>query len=499
MRDLSPANVQRPLRLLHGVLLSAIALFMQGGHALAQDGAGQPDGADTQRAIAHVRRVEQFEKTISALQSAHGPFDVRLMEPLQGLIGTHIENASFDAAFALLDQQLQIQRINHGLYSAEQIPIIETMLELQSRAGDWPRINDTLQYLSWLYQRDDSLPAEMQLAGLKNIGAWHLRALEQDERVREAHHLVRLNAMEEKAAALAEDHLGAQSEALVPYLYDKSIAELYIALAIMLTDDTSQDLMLQTEGLRSRGSLGSGGGAGGLGVAEVEALYGSRASTVIERSFKANMGASHADLERIRDIYAITGNQEAEAMALLAMADSVLMRQQFEDRPGNFAGVRRGTPSAGAAMMSYNDAMALLLEAGIDKARLDALTRCPVMLPITVFHATVAEATPDCEHATEPVSYVLADYNLISTLIPGLEGDNDSPDGTLEAQLRFNVRTNGQAGNMEVVSISKDSTPNRVRLRKLTELLQFRPAMRDGVPVRAENVLLTVRIPAARE
>jgi len=94
---------------------------------------------------------------------------------------------------------------------------------------------------------------------------------------------------------------------------------------------------------------------------------------------------------------------------------------------------------------------------------------------------------------------VLADYNLISTLIPGLEGDNDSPDGTLEAQLRFNVRTNGQAGNMEVVSISKDSTPNRVRLRKLTELLQFRPAMRDGVPVRAENVLLTVRIPAARE
>lgn len=499
MRILSSACVGQALRILHSALLTASALLMQGGHALAQDGAGQQGGTDTQRAIELVRTVEQYEDTLNALRSAHGPYDVRLMEPLQGLIGTYIENASFDAAFDLLDQQLQIQRINHGLYSAEQIPIIETMLELQSRAGDWSGINDTLEYLTWLYQRDDSQPAQSRLAGLKSIGAWHLRALEQDERVREAHHLVRLSAVEDKAAELAEEHLGATSEALVPYLYDKSVAELYIALAIMLTDDTSQDLMLQTEGVRGRGTLGSGGGAGGLGLSDVEAIYGSRASTVIERSFKANMGASYSELERIRDIYAGTGNREAEAMALLAMADSVLMRQQFEDRPGNFAGVRRGTPSAGAAMMGYDDAMALLLEAGFDKARLDALTRCPVMLPITAFHATVTAATPDCDHETEPESYVLADYNLISTLIPGLEGDNASSEGTLEAQLRFNVRTNGQIGNMEVVAISADNTPNRVRLRKLAELLQFRPVMRDGVPVRAQNVLLTVRIPAAHE
>jgi hypothetical protein len=99
----------------------------------------------------------------------------------------------------------------------------------------------------------------------------------------------------------------------------------------------------------------------------------------------------------------------------------------------------------------------------------------------------------------EPASYTLADYNLISTLIPGLEGKAESPEGTLEAQLRFNVRTNGQVSNMEVVTISIDNTPNRVKVRKLTELMQFRPAMRDGTPVRAENVRITVRIPAARE
>ena len=402
-------------RLRRSALLAVLACTLQSSHALAQDTSAAD--SSTQRAIEHVAKVAQYEDAINALQSAHGPFDTRLLEPLQGLIDTHIENASFEQAFALLDQQLQIQRINHGLYSAQQIPTIETMLELQSSAGNWQRINETLQYLSWLYQRDESLPTEARLAGLKSVGAWHLRALGQDERAREAHHLVRLSILEDKAAALAEEQFGAESEALVPYLYDKSVADLYIALAIMLTDDTSQDLMLETEGLRSRGSIGSGGGAG-LGVSEVEALYGSRASTVIERSFKANMGASYSELERIRDVFAGTGNREAEAMALLAMGDSVLMRQQFEDRPGNFAGMRRGTSSAGSAMMSYSDAMALFQEAGLDKALIDALTRCPVLLPATVFHATVTAAMPDCVHVAEPVSYALADYNLISTLIP---------------------------------------------------------------------------------
>jgi len=482
-------------RLRRSALLAVLACTLQSSHALAQDTSAAD--SSTQRAIEQVAKVAQYEDAINALQSAHGPFDTRLLEPLQGLIDTHIENAGFEQAFALLDQQLQIQRINHGLYSAEQIPTIETMLELQSSAGDWQRINETLQYLSWLYQRDESLPNEARLAGLKSVGAWHLRALGQDERVREAHHLVRLSILEDKAATLAEEQFGAESEALVPYLYDKSVADLYIALAIMLTDDTSQDLMLETEGLRSRGSPGSG--AGGLGVSEVEAIYGSRASTVIERSFKANMGASYSELERIRDVFAGTGNREAEAMALLAMGDSVLMRQQFEDRPGNFAGMRRGTSSAGSAMMSYSDAMALFQEAGLDKALIDALTRCPVLLPATVFHATVTAATPDCVQVAEPASYTLADYNLISTLIPGLEGKAESPEGTLEAQLRFNVRTNGQVSNMEVVTISIDNTPNRVKVRKLTELMQFRPAMRDGSPVRAENVRITVRIPAARE
>ena len=483
-------------RTLRCSLLAAIALAAQSSGLFAQD-IDAVDGTNTQRAIEHAARIENYQDSLNALQSEHGPFDIRLLEPLQGLIGEHIENASFSEAFLLLDQQLQIQRINNGLYSAGQIPVIETMLELQSRSGDWESINDTLQYLTWVYQRDESLETDAKLAGLKSVGEWHLRALGQDERTREAHHLVRLSALEGMATDLAEEHLGSDSEALVPYLYDQSIAELYIALAIMLTDDTSQALMLETEGVRSRGQAGIASSVGGLGVAEVEALYGSRASTVIERSFKANMGASYAELERIRDIFAATGNREAEAMALMFMGDSVLMRQQFEDRPGNFAGMRRGTSSTGSAMMSYEDAMALFADAGIDPALIEALTRCPVMLPITVFHASVVEGTPDCDHVEEPASYDLGDYNLISTLIPGLEGESSSPDGTLEAQLRFNVRTNGQVANMEVVSISTDNTANRVRLRKLTELMQFRPVMREGIPVRAENVSLKVRIPAA--
>src|SRR5690606_22455466 len=107
-----------------------------------------------------------------------------------------------------------------------------------------------LGYLSWVYQRDTTLPVDRQLSGLKALGDWHLTAMGHDSREQEAFHLVQLSEMERKAADLAELHYGADSEAVVPFLYDQSLADIYIALAIMLTTDTSQDLMLRTEGIR---------------------------------------------------------------------------------------------------------------------------------------------------------------------------------------------------------------------------------------------------------
>jgi hypothetical protein len=463
----------------------------------AQDSVAAPaEESDLQRSRDLINLVGELESRIENIQSESGTYDPELLQPLDALTQVYIQAQNYEAAALLLDHQLQIHRVNSGLYAAQQIPIVESMLQMRAQADDWSSVNDSLDYLFWLYQRDTTLDAETQLQGLQALGNWQLRALGSDVRERQAYHLVQLAKLEQRTAEIAQRHFGDDNPALGPYLYNQALADTYIALAITLTSETSQDLMLLTEGIRDRPSI-----LGNYNVlrteADIEAVYGSRASTVTERSFRNNMSDSIEKIERITELYVQSGNIEAEAMALMYLGDANLMRQQFENRPSNFAGVRRGSSNVGTAISHYREALARFTEAGIGAEALAAFTRCPVMLPIQSLHATVQAATPLCEQSSESEPISIGEYNLVSTLIPGLEGDASASDEVITARVKFAVRTNGQVSNDNVEEIEPDDVTSRVQIRKLLDIMQFRPAIVDNEAVRSEELQLVIRIPKA--
>lgn len=478
------------------------------GHAQAADpapttpapGSAAPTPSLTQQATEYANLVAGYQERISNLQSQYGPYDERLIEPLEQLTRTLLEVESYPEALDALEQQLQIYRVNEGLYTARQIPVIESRLEVHAATGEWHRVSDTLEYLSWVYERDSSLPVDQQLSGLKKLGDWHLTAVAQDAHAREAFHLLQLGRMEEKATELAELYYGEDSEELTPYIYDQALADTYIALAIMLTGETSRELMFQTEGIRDGAYRASPSlyAGGRLGVAEIESMYGSKVNTVIERSFKNRMSTSLSKLERIKEIYAASGNTEGEGIALMYLGDSVLLRQQYERQSGNYARTRRGTSNPGPAMSYYRDALEALQEAGLSSETLAAYTRCPILLPIIELETSIEEATPFCDRTGESGTVDLGEYDLLSTLIPGLESHPETIDTPLTATIQFDVRTNGQINALNIIDIEPDNTANRVQVRKLTELLQFRPAIQDGRAQPTEQAQLVVRLPAVK-
>ena len=210
-----------------------------------------------------------------------------------------------------------------------------------------------------------------------------------------------------------------------------------------------------------------------------------------------NMDNNIAKIERIKELYVQSANIEAEAMVEMYLGDSNLIRQQFENRPSNFAGVRRGSSNVGTAVSHYRDALARLSEAGISDETLVGFTRCPVMLPIPKLHETVLAATPTCVPSSESELIDLGEYNLVSTLIPGLEGDAEESDEIISARVKFTVRSNGQVSNDNIEEITPDDTSSRVQIRKLMDIMQFRPAIVDNEAVSSENLQLLIRIPKA--
>lgn len=464
--------------------------------AMLQAQVTEVEVSDLQRSLELADLIEELEARIENIQSESGIYDLELLPSLDELAQVYIDAQDYEAAAQRLDHQLQIHRVNSGLYSAQQIPIVESMLRMHAQTGDWSSVNNSLDNLSWLYQRDTTLDAKTQLQGLQALGSWQLRAMEKDARERQAYHLVELSKLDKRTAEIAQRHFGDNNPALSPYLYNQALSNTYIALAIALTSETSQDLMFLTEGIHDRPSLLTGGGVMRT-TADVEAMYGSKASTVIARSFRKNMDDNIEKLERIKELYVQSGNIEAEAMTAMYLGDSNLMRQQFENRPGNFAGPRRGSANVGTAMSHYRKALARLSEAGISNAALSAFTRCPVILPIPKLHESVLAATPACEQASGSEFVNLGEYNLISTLIPGLEGDAGNADEVIRARVRFTVRTNGQVNNDNIEEIEPDDTSSRVQIRKLLDIMQFRPAIIDGQAVRSEDLHLLIRIPKA--
>ncbi len=478
--------------MLSGLLFMALAAATH--PSMAQDVLDDLAGLeDVQRSVQYSDQLQLQRLALDDLQSRHGPFDAALREPLRELADLLIEGGFVDEAIPLLEQQLQIERINDGLYSSEQIALLEQLMLLYAREHNWQEVGDQLAHISWLHSRDDSSPLIERLQGLQRVRDWHLYILNNDVRQREAAHLVRIREVSEQLLQLATEHYPQDDPALVEYIYDRAQADLYIALGIMLTSETSPALITMTEGTR-----GSGTGFSQLhSVQDYEMALGPRVSTVIDRTFRNNMGRHLGRLREIREYYAQRGDTEAEAMAVIHMGDSLLMRDQYERIPVGFAGQKRGQAAIGSAARYYNEAIELLIASGRSQEQVQRYFSCPVLLPVNDFES---QFVPASACVTEKAAAMdLGDIHLLVDTVPGppdmVSHSGLASEPKLIANVHVTVLPNGQPSRVDVLHSEPEGAGYRARVRRVVENLQFRPVMADGRPQRSGPVTMRLHLP----
>ena len=234
-----------------------------------------------------VTRLQELRAELSQQQSRQGAYSENLLTTLNSLSEALLSAGAWQEALEAVEQQIQIIRINDGLYADAQISLIMQQLDIMASQNDWESMFERLNHLDWLFQRTTDTPAEERLLVLKQARDWIRPLLLRGPRTQEALYLLRLRDLEQSAVDIArESDLGPQI--LTATLYDLAQAELYIALGIVSTTDTSQQLIDQQRGisspLRPNQTIRS--------VSDLEAVYGARTSTMIERSHRSAM-ASH--------------------------------------------------------------------------------------------------------------------------------------------------------------------------------------------------------------
>jgi tetratricopeptide (TPR) repeat protein len=117
-----------------------------------------------------------YEQEAQMLEAEYGPFDPRLGEQLLGLGLVYKRQQRYDDAARALDRALHIRRINEGLHSLGQQPVLEALIEANIAAESWDALDRNYQHLLWIHRRnyDDTDPRLLPIT--QTVGQWKLTA-----------------------------------------------------------------------------------------------------------------------------------------------------------------------------------------------------------------------------------------------------------------------------------------------------------------------------------
>ncbi len=195
------------------------------------------------RQLEITRELTQRQQAIGELQSNQGIYAPQLQEAYGDLAAFYEELEDFESAISIYSDALQISRINTGLYSDQQLPIIESLIGSNSRLRNWEEADD-LHELSYhissrLYEVDDFA----YLLAAQHYGEWKLRLLREnllDQNYRSYSRSAEdLSDFYERIIANLEIQAELRPENLIQMLYGKSEADLVLARAIASTPYTA--------------------------------------------------------------------------------------------------------------------------------------------------------------------------------------------------------------------------------------------------------------------
>lgn len=99
------------------------------------------------------KTVSQYLENISDIEITHGPHDAAIEENLISLSMVYKEQGDHIKRLEVLNQALQLHRINYGLESKEQLGILEQILSTNIDLEDWKALDQSYEYFYWVNRR----------------------------------------------------------------------------------------------------------------------------------------------------------------------------------------------------------------------------------------------------------------------------------------------------------------------------------------------------------
>jgi hypothetical protein len=433
-----------------------------------------------------LQQLELLQVRITELESESGPYNPRLLEPLQALSELYLTAEDFESVAEIQSRQLQIMRAELGLDHPDNIALVNSIISNNIRMAEWSEVEDSLEHIRYLEGVNVQGNPQNLLRAIEAQASWSIAQIAVAEPRLRAKNLLDARESYEDIKDLAQDAFGEDNSAMVPWLYKRAV-NLYQIVATLNSDSglagDTLARVIQLDGVARLQAYNSRARfAGGsffdrnpqIPVLDSDALIG-----------EAYLRDALAELKTITEILDESGDIEAQAMGHVYYGDFRIL------------------VGLGSGRKSYLKAIHLLGEAGISEDRISQFFGVPRIIPAEVFASNLAQAETANNAA---LVQSISDKRVLISEFTALEEDAGNvsmpasftgrwglklPSDVVE--MTVNVSSRGVVSAPKFMAASSDDKSIRHKALRSVRGIRFRPRFEEGKAVRVRGMKLSYR------
>ena len=151
------------------------------GQQFVREGKSWPDGRPPVAVPVLSENVQvpkqEYQRQLNEFELMGGPYADNLAEPLLGLGRYYTSEGDYEGAVRFYRRALHIVRLNDGLYSERQAPVVRELLNAVRIAGDFQSLDDRYDYFFRLYGNGEPPYTELRMRASIEYLRWQREAL----------------------------------------------------------------------------------------------------------------------------------------------------------------------------------------------------------------------------------------------------------------------------------------------------------------------------------
>ncbi len=172
---------------------------------------------------------QRYLDAVQKLEAQGGAYDAALSEQLLGLGAAYQAAGRHADAAEVLSRAAHITRVNEGLYSTSDLPILERLIESYSALGEWDGVGSSYQQMFQIHRRNYGDSDERMLPALQRLSSWHMSAYLADIGEDPINHLEAARNLYDSSLGILQAKPAGSDPRLPEALREKAIVDYYLA------------------------------------------------------------------------------------------------------------------------------------------------------------------------------------------------------------------------------------------------------------------------------